>query len=694
MHACWLGAWGLALGPGGPCPVHLSSLTRIIIGAHMLTAASIITAAQLLLLSPHYGGATQPAAAAAGGAAAGAAASTSRRDVAQVMHPPAHLNLLFPTNLTVEYLPMSTAPQFAPLVDTARPRFSWQLASRDPSVRNQVQQGFQILVRQLMPDGTEKPVSDSYQVWSSESIHQPLACDESASGCGTELARDATYSVRVRVWSAIDGVPAQRTPPPSINYSHPVYFGTPLGLRPAPGAAGLPAHWAAPWITAPTQRNQLRLAFELPTSKNISHARVYAATAGYSAIFLNGARVHNGGDELGPWTSWGVRVLYRGYDVSARLRPGPNLLGVWLGRGQYGGAYQTGRNYWQPQRDARGMPLPHELPRSCTGCSALTCLNRTQPRTSNDACPPLGLRLQLNVVFTDGSTAVIKNISQWRASIGPITWNDVYEGESFDNRLFDPHWTEPSVSSRGAAVKLDWLPVQQLPPNAPTTNATLSLHQYTPIRSIGKRFPARLTTAGVDAEGNTVHVYHFRTNFVGYSALHGVNLPKGTVLTLSHGEQLICGGKPALVNCSGGDIYYPFAKVPQQDNFTVAGVGNETFRPYFTYHGYQFVSLRGWPRSSPGPTLQTLSGTIVHSDNKRIAQLTFPKTQGGALLASINDAAVRSLLSNHHSVESDCPTRERVGWTGDSQATAESAFRALSVGSFYTKWMVSLSSLH
>ena len=83
---------------------------------------------------------------------------------------------------------------------------------------------------------------------------------------------------------------------------------------------------------APTERNQLRLSFALP-DKPISCARVYAATAGYSALWLNGERVNNHGDELGPWTSWGIRVLYRAYDVTASLRPGSNLLGVWLGRG-------------------------------------------------------------------------------------------------------------------------------------------------------------------------------------------------------------------------------------------------------------------------------------------------------------------------------------------------------------------------
>ena len=99
--------------------------------------------------------------------------------------------------------------------------------------------------------------------------------------------------------------------------------------------------------------------------------------------------------------------------------------------------WQTGRNFWQPARDASGMPLPHELPRTCTGCSAAGCLNRTLPTSHADACPPLGLRLQVNVLFEDGSSTIIEDITQWGASAGPITWNDVFEGESFDNRLYD-----------------------------------------------------------------------------------------------------------------------------------------------------------------------------------------------------------------------------------------------------------------
>eukprot|EP01046_Picozoa_sp_COSAG06_P082246 COSAG06_NODE_29297_length_559_cov_0.789130_1_plen_138_part_10 len=92
-------------------------------------------------------------------------------------------NLLFATNISVEYQPSGSTPGHAPLVDVACPRFSWQLGSSNPGARDQVQQGYELVVRELLPDGSEQHVSDSYQVWSNESINVALGCYTSAYGC-------------------------------------------------------------------------------------------------------------------------------------------------------------------------------------------------------------------------------------------------------------------------------------------------------------------------------------------------------------------------------------------------------------------------------------------------------------------------------------------------------------------------------
>ena len=166
-------------------------------------------------------------------------------------------NLLRAANITVEYQPAGASPHLGPLVDVARPRFSWQLASDDPAARDQVQQGYELLVCEVLPDGSERHVSTSSQVWRAESIHVALGCDAasaSASGCSTQLETDRTYAVRVRVWSGARGDPPQPRPPPATDLSAPAYFGTALGLRDSPGGSGRPTLWAAPWITGAPAR--------------------------------------------------------------------------------------------------------------------------------------------------------------------------------------------------------------------------------------------------------------------------------------------------------------------------------------------------------------------------------------------------------------------------------------------------------
>ena len=165
---------------------------------------------------------------------------------------------------------------------------------------------------------------------------------------------------------------------------------------------------------------------------------------------------------------------------------------------------------------------------------------------------------------------------------------------------------------------------------------------------------------------------------------------------MAHAEQLKdAEGQICLVGCDGKGTaaWYPFGGAVDQYTFRGSGGSSggsskgESWHPMFTYHGFQFVEISGWPASAPPPTATTLRKLVVHSDN---AGLGPTPSFSNPLLSSIHGNIVRTLTSNMHSVESDCPTRERVGWTGDAQATAETAFRTLDVASFYTKWLQDL----
>ena len=217
-----------------------------------------------------------------------------------------------PSNLSCEY-------RRAPILDVA-PRFSWQPVAVVPSARNLSQAAYQIQVFQVTPlrqtgSSRSSELWDSGIVASQQTLHVELPAV-------VKLASDASFAWRVRIWSNVGGAPS--------SYSSNATFGTAL--------LNEKTDWKAPWI-APDWGMQLRLKFSLPAGKQISQARVYAASGGYTVIFVNGdnANLRNGNEELGPWTTWPVRVLYKAYNVAPSLiAGGDNIVGVWIGRGQYG----------------------------------------------------------------------------------------------------------------------------------------------------------------------------------------------------------------------------------------------------------------------------------------------------------------------------------------------------------------------
>lgn len=105
--------------------------------------------------------------------------------------------------------------------------------------------------------------------------------------------------------------------------------------------------------------------------------------------------------------------------------------------------------------------------------------------------------------------------------------------------------------------------------------------------------------------------------------------------------------------------------------------------PLFTYHGFQFVRIDGWPQSEDPPTLQTLVAQEIRNDvSSAVVDVHFQAIDetepdgevhsNSDFLLQLHNLVRQSLLSNMHSIESDCPTRERVGWTGDAQVSVAS----------------------
>ncbi len=387
--------------------------------------------------------------------------------------------------------------------------------------------------------------------------------------------------------------------------------------------------WQAEWITPDwdedTTQSQPQPALRRAFTLDgaVKTARVYVTSLGLYELHLNGQRV--GDDVLTPgWTAYNHRLQYQTYDVTGLLRPGDNAIGALLGDGWYRGwlGFEGNRNTWGDR---------------------------------------LGLLLQLHITYADGRTAIITSDDAWRATLGPIRMSDLYNGESYDARLELPEWAAPGYNDKAwqGVRKLDQSKDVLIAQNGP---AIIRNEEIKPVKII--RTPA----------GETV--FDFGQNMVGWLRLK-VAGPAGATITLRHFEVLDQQGNVYLTN---------LRKAQQALTYTLKGDGVETYEPRFTFMGFQFVSVEGWPGE---PTLDSLTGVVVHSDIPSTGDFAC----SNSLINQLQHNIVWGQKGNFVDVPTDCPQRdERLGWTGDAQVFIRTACYNRDVASFFTKWLADLAA--
>ncbi|MFG6279020.1 alpha-L-rhamnosidase [Microbacterium sp. 5K110] len=255
------------------------------------------------------------------------------------------------------------------------------------------------------------------------------------------------------------------------------------------------------------------------------------------------------------------------------------------------------------------------------------------------------LAAQLLLEHADGSTRWIRTGREWQGASGPITASGLYEGEHHDARL--------SPASR-------WAPVRVVEPD-PIPEPRIS----PPVRRIQERPVAAILPSDEGAI-----LLDFGQNLVGRLRIR-VSGPRGTTLTLRHAEVLEDGGLGIR----------PLRRAVSTDTYTLAGTGTEVWEPEFTFHGFRFAEIRGWPgKFDPS----AVTAVVVHSDMTRTGWFR----TSHPLLQKLHDNVVWSLRGNFLSIPTDCPQRdERLGWTGDIQVFAPTAGFLYDVRSFLDSWL-------
>ncbi|KAJ7264533.1 bacterial alpha-L-rhamnosidase-domain-containing protein [Mycena haematopus] len=371
-----------------------------------------------------------------------------------------------------------------------------------------------------------------------------------------------------------------------------------------------------PWGTGVSVQDSLGehpaplLRGDFAVSKQVTTAHLYYAAGGYATIQLNGKRVSD--HVLSPgFTKYDTRMQYVVLDVASLVAQGANTLSATLGRSHYG---VTQGSVW----NWAGAPWHGE---------------------------PV-LRLVLSLTFSDGSKQRVVSDGTWKVIEGPTRLDDIFGGENYDASYEIPGWELPGFDDSAWNTALVAL--------AP--KGTLVRANQPPTRVIGSLTPVSITEP---VPGQFVAA--FERVVAGWVRLT-VSGPKGSLVTVHYGEKLNPDGTVIYQ-----DLQHYYANNFQTDRYWLAGTGApEVFEPQFSYKGYQYIQLLGWPSSTP-PTPADVIGQIVHDD----LQPNGDFTSSDRLLNQLHIAVVYTLLNNVHSIPTDCPQFEKNGWSGDAMLATE-----------------------
>lgn len=383
------------------------------------------------------------------------------------------------------------------------------------------------------------------------------------------------------------------------------------------------SNWKAKWIESGLEGDSVAgpapmLRKKFDLKKAIKAARVYVTAHGLYEAHINGQRV--GDAYLTPgWTSYKTRLQYQVYDVTSSLKQGSNAIGVQLGDGWYRGYLA-----WQDNKNLYGKTV--------------------------------GLLFQLEVTYTDGTTETIVSDESWKAAFGPIRSSEIYNGEVYDARLEKKDWlTAGYDDTKWQSVKVNDVAKENI--IAAESPVMHKKEVFNPIKVI--KTP----------KGETV--LDFGQNLVGWLQLK-VTGKAGDKISIQHAEVLDKEGNFYITNLRA-------AKAELE--YTLKGGGEETFEPHFTFYGFRYIKVEGFPGTVNSTNFKAFA---IYSDMKPTGSFE----SSNSLVNQLQHNIEWGQKGNFLDVPTDCPQRdERLGWTGDAQAFARTATFNMDVEQFFIKWM-------
>ncbi len=415
-----------------------------------------------------------------------------------------------------------------------------------------------------------------------------------------------------------------------------------------------------------------RKGFEIESGKEIKKARLYATSLGVYDAYINGEQVAP--DEMfNPgWTDYFSMVMYQTYDVTSMLQSGKNAIGAIVGDGWYSGHVST-------------------------NVSGKDHFNKYGKNNAFFA--------QLEIEYTDGSVDKVCTDNTWKVNLdGPYEFTDNQDGETYNALKEIPGWSGSEYDDS------DWLTTYEVNSSnaravigasasntASKPNTAIDIDNLKIVAQIGPRTKLH-KEVGYDVRDTKIvktfvddpakpdqkrYVLDCGQNIAGVASVVIRGGEAGTKIRLRFAEMLYDGRQGA-----EGELYLAALRSAKAtDYYTKKGNGVETYIPRFTFHGFRYIEVTGYP------------GELNENDVKAIfigseLDLTGKINTSNPDVNQLYSNVMWSQRDNFLSIPTDCPQRdERLGWSGDAQVFSKTASYNRDTNQFYKKFIGDLAAV-
>lgn len=365
---------------------------------------------------------------------------------------------------------------------------------------------------------------------------------------------------------------------------------------------------------------------EVDLQKDVENAEAYICGLGYYELYLNGEKV--GDHVLDPAPSnYDKQAYYVKYDITDEVKSGENAFGIIMGNGFYGQNIS-----W-----------------------------KNDPESERDlAYGPPTVKLMIKVTYADGSKENIVTDASWKESTGPIVFNNIYGGDTYDARYEINGWNTVGYDDASWGRPKEVTPVV----------GKLSAQQISPIKKL-QEFEPQKVFKGADGEW----IVDFGQNIAGWVKLN-VSEKEGQLIEVTTTEALLTDGSDIFQGSTGGGAN----GMPQIYKYVCKGNDKESWEPKFSYHGFRYAKVKG---VSKQPDAEMIKAVLVATDVEETGSFNSSEE----LFNKMHSISKWTIQDNLHGIPEDCPHREKCGWLGDAHAFAEYALYNYDMYDFYKKYM-------